>query len=95
MSIELANEKWIDSNEAGLLGQFASTKGYSDLIKAAFGYAELSRFFRDGATDKVEEVRAELRQLIRRTSPDVASTAKALLALSMGETLLIIANGAS
>ena len=57
MSIELANEKWIDGDESGILGQFASTRGYSDLIRAAYSYTALSRFFERGATEDVVEVK--------------------------------------
>jgi len=95
MSVELANEKFIDGDESGLLAQLASTRGYSDLIRAATTYAALSELFRDGATEKVDEVRKELSQLVKRGSPDVASTAKALLELSDGQKMLIITNGAN
>jgi hypothetical protein len=95
MSIELANARWLDGHEDGLLGQFASTRGYSDLIRAASSYAALSELFRDGATEKVDEARKELAQLVKRGSPDVASTARALLELSDGQEMLIITNGAN
>ena len=93
MSLELANEKWLDGHEDGLLGQFASTSGYSDLITAAQGFPALKRFFDLGATENIDDVRAELKQLIKRASGDVKSTAKALLDLSEGQDMLIITNG--
>ena len=93
MSIELANEKWMDGDERGLLGQFASTRGYSDLVRAAFSYPALARFLELGATEKVDDVRGELKELARRASKDVASTAKALLDLSDEQTMLIVTNG--
>ena len=93
--MELANEKWIDGDESGLLGQFASNRGYSDLIKASAGYPALSNFFRVGVTDEVTRVREELGRLAERASADVASTARALLALSDGQELIIITDGES
>ena len=93
MSLELANEKWIDGDSDGLLGQFASTQGYSDLITAVHGFPTLLKFVTLGATENVDEVRAELKQLIKRASGDVKSTAKALLDLSEGQDMLIITNG--
>jgi hypothetical protein len=100
MSIELANEKWLDGNKRGLLGQFASTRGYSDLIAAveakAADYPALDLFFERGATDQVDQVRKELAKLAAETDgDDVASTARALSRLAKGQELIIITNGAS
>jgi len=98
MSMELGNELWIDGKSSGLLGQFASTQGYSQLIEHAQGheYPLLAAFFHQGATDKVGGIRKELAHLIRVTNDDdVASTAKALRDLAKGEDLLIVTNGAS
>jgi len=96
MSIELANELWISGKASGLLGQFASTRGYSQLIEHAQGhdYPLLAAFFDKGVTDKVGGVRKELAHLIRITTDnDVASTAKALRDLAEGEDFLVITNG--
>ena len=95
MSVEVATEKWLDGHESGLLGQFASTRGYSDLIKAANGYAALSKFFNDGATDNVKAVQSELSELAKHGRADVKSTAQALLDLSKGQEFLVITNGAA
>ena len=96
MSIELANEKWLGHNPNGLLGQFASTKGYSDLI-AAVGkdYPALKAWFKTGVTGDVKTCRAELKKLAEdsETVPDVASTANALRDLADGLEVAIITNG--
>jgi hypothetical protein len=95
MSVELANEKWLDGDEAGLLGQFASTKGYSDLILAAEhgDYPELEQWFESGVTDRVAEVQKELERMSASAPSDIASTASALLELTKGQDLLIVTNG--
>lgn len=98
MSVELGNEQWLDGKASGLLGQFACTRGYSQLIEHAQGheYPLLAAFFHSGVTDKVGGVRKELAHLIRTTdNDDVASTAKALRDLAEGEDFLIVTNGAS
>ena len=95
MSLELANEKWLGHNPNGLLGQFASTRGYSDLIAAAEEHklAALQQFFDDGVTGDVDGVRAELKTLAAVASSDVASTAKVLRDLAEGQEILIITDG--
>ena len=95
MSLELANEKWLGHNPNGLLGQFASTKGYSDLIAAAKKgkLPTLQQFFRDGVTGDVDLVRAELLTLSKTAAADVASCAKAMRDLADGQEMLIITNG--
>jgi hypothetical protein len=93
VSIELANEKWLGHLPSGLLGQFASTKGYSDLIAAADDYLTLREFFKDGVTGDVDKVRAELKELAEEASADVSSTAKALRDLAEGQEIIIITNG--
>jgi hypothetical protein len=100
MSVQLANAKWLDGEESGLLGQFASTRGYSDLIAAVESkvrnYPAINMFFERGVTEHVNQVRAELAKLVKATGDkDVASTAKALLELSDGQKMLIITNGAN
>jgi hypothetical protein len=112
MSWNLANEKWIEftargaggddesgvGDESGLLGQFASGRGLSDLVKlvkASSGYPALSDFLLHGVTDHVAEVREELGRLAEHAPADVASTAKALSELAEGQELIIITNGVS
>ena len=94
MSVELANEKWIDGgNPDGLLGQFASTQGYSDLIAATVKFPALVDFFDKGATEDVDGVAKELQQVISKAPKEIASTAKALLDLAKGQDFLVITNG--
>jgi hypothetical protein len=98
MSIELANEKWLDGKGKGLLGQFASTRGYSDLIAAVKGrkYPVLKEFFNSGVTGDVERARAELKKLADdpKTDADVATTANALRDLADGQEVVVITDGA-
>jgi hypothetical protein len=95
MSMNLANSKWLEGDESGLLGQFASNSGYSALIFAAEhgDYPELEQWFESGVTDRVAEVQKELEHLVASASSDVASTASALLELTKGQDLLIVTNG--
>ncbi len=98
MSMYLANEKWLDGRGKGLLGQFASTKGYSDLIAAVEGekYRALNEFFEHGVTGDVKTCRAELKKLADdpKTDADGATTANALRDLVDGLEVAIITNGA-
>ena len=95
MSLELANEKWLGHNPKGLLGQFASTKGYSELMDAANkkDYPTLYQFFEDGVTGDVGQVRAELKTLAAVASKDVANCARIMRDLAEGQTMLIITDG--
>ena len=98
MSIELGNEQWLEGKASGLLGQFASTRGYSQLIEHARGheYPVLADFFSKGVTDQVASARKELSHLMRTTDDeDVRTTAKALRDLAEGEDFLMVTNGAS
>ena len=97
MSMSLANSRWLEGNEEGLLGQFASNSGYSDLILTAEkgNYPELARWFESGVTDRVVEVQKELEYMGASARSDVASTASALLALTKGQDLLIVTNGSN
>ena len=93
MSIELANAKWADGKGKGLLGQFASTQGYTSLIEAAKTPA-LRKLFRTGVTGDVKTCMSELRALAVNASKDVASTALALEALlRKAGKIAIITNG--
>ena len=99
MGLYLATEKWIDNpgDEDGLLDQFATTSGYSDLIAAAEAgdYPTLCEFFREGLTEEVEKVRVELQQLSEHARDDVAITAKGLRDLAKGQEFLVITDGCS
>jgi hypothetical protein len=95
MSMEVGNELWLGHNPSGLLGQFASTQGYTDLIKAAKKYklATLREWFSSGVTGDVEAARSELKALAKDAGSDVASTAKTLRDLIDGQKIAIITNG--
>ena len=95
MSMSLANSKWLEGDESGLLGQFATTSGYSALIFAAEhgDYPELDRWFESGVTDRVAQVQKELEHVAASAVSHVASTAAALLELTKGQDLLIVTNG--
>ncbi len=95
MSMELANELWLGHNPNGLLGQFASTQGYTDLIAAAkrAKLPTLIEFFRDGVTGDVDLVRQELSALEADADKDVASCAKEMRKLAEGQTMIIVTNG--
>ena len=99
MSMELANEKWLGHLPTGLLGQFASTQGYNDLIAAVKGkkYPTLKALFKSGVTGDVKVARKELKLLADAddTDADVASTATALRDLADGQEIIIITNGAN
>lgn len=84
MSIELANA-------GGVLGQFASNKGYSDLIDVCQAIPVLKKFFDDANTEDVPGVEDALNRIT--TPPDVVSTAHQLAALMHGQDLVYITNG--
>ena len=88
MSVEIGNG-------TELLGQFASNKGYSDLIHAtAKDYPALKKFFSYGATDDISNVERELVVLADVSEDaDVVSTAKALAGLIDGQDVAVITNG--
>lgn len=93
MSVELATEKYLDGKGEGLLGQFASNKGYSDLIAAAKKYPAFEKFVEDGATENVGPVCKDLEKMAASAPDDVASTAAALLKLMRGKKFVMIARG--
>jgi hypothetical protein len=95
MSLEVANEKWLGHNPNGLLGQFASTQGYTDLIAAAKKYKceTLREWFKSGVTGEVESARSELKTLAADAGGDIATTAKVLRDLIEGQEIAIITNG--
>jgi hypothetical protein len=100
MSLNLANYDWIDGKEDGLIGQFATTLGYTELIAAARGhdYPVLADFFAHGVSADIKGIRRELRILAtHHSSADVRSTALALRQLTRGQTKLplVITNGAN
>ena len=95
MSMELANEKWLDGDESGLLGQFASSGGYSELIEACNGYPELTELFDTGASENIDALAKELKQVIAEAPAEVASTASGLLELLKGQEMVMVTNGGS
>ena len=77
-----------------LLGQFASNKGYDDLIQAAAGSRCLSSFFHHGVTRDVQTCVAELDKLaLAVKDDDIATTATALANLIQHERVAVITNG--
>jgi hypothetical protein len=83
------------ASEHALLGQFASNKGYSDLIDAAkrSEYPALAQFFKHGATESTGPVKQELQELVSTSDSDVATTAGDLLRLIGNNDLVIITDG--
>jgi hypothetical protein len=100
MSLSVANYDWIRGKSSGILGQFASTLGYTELISAARAreYPALAAFFGSGVSDDVTAIRSELAALAAATrDPNVRGCAIALRRLTAGQTKvpLVITNGAS
>jgi hypothetical protein len=91
--MELATEKYLSGDFTGLLGQFASTKGYSDLIAAATHDPILMKFFHDGATENTIVVRSRLMQLAIHAQPDVAHTARGLAQMMQGQHFVMVTQG--
>jgi hypothetical protein len=87
MSYELAN-----ATES--LGQFASNRGYGELIAAAGDYGALEDFFATGETKDVESCIAELTALAGAvTDPSVQFTAAGLAGLMRRQEVAIITDG--
>ena len=85
-------------SRSGSLGQFASNKGYSDLIAASQKDPVLRPFFDNANTDNPKEIAAvadRLGVLAEKAPEDVASTAKELQKLIQGQSLVFITNGTS
>jgi hypothetical protein len=100
MSLNLANYDWVKGHADGLIGQFATTLGYTELIAAARGheYPVLAAFFGSGVSDDLAGIRRECQKLAdSHASADVRSCALALKKLTVGQTKLplVITNGAS
>jgi len=81
------------------LGQFASNKGYTDLIDAADAaadkYPALQGLFDTGRSKNVAKVITELNTLAATASKDVASTARTLVSLIAGKKKIVISDGVS
>lgn len=91
MSMHLIDETQRD------LGQFASNKGYSDLIRAIHQDAAnnqiLLGLIRTGVTEDTEGAIAELETLAEVAEPSVASTAVDMKQLMVGKKAVAISNG--
>ena len=84
MSMEVASER-------GSLGQFASNRGYSDLILAVGdNYPTLADWFETGVTEKISDATKELKQLAAKADSDVAETAHTLAGLISDEDVAVI-----
>ena len=87
MSYEVAN-----GDE--LLGQFASSLGYADLIEACSQDTTLHMFFQHGATEEPAKMAAALRAFAKNTpKTDIAETANTLAGLIEDQPIAVITNG--
>jgi|ERR1700735_979750 len=99
MSLSVANYDWVKGKDSGILGQFATTLGYTELISAARGheYPVLAAFFGSGTSDDLAGILSELKSLADATSSaNVRGCAIALRRLTAGQTKLplVITDGA-
>lgn len=78
-------------NESGSLGQFASNKGFSDLIAASQKDRTLKAFFDAGYSDDGEKISSALMKL--KGAPDVVLTARGLAKMIAKEKVVAITNG--
>jgi len=77
-----------------LLGQFATNKGYADLIEAAQGLPVLEDFFENGETERVPEVVTALRVMAHVTDDsDIKTTARGLADLIKGQKSVMVTDG--
>jgi hypothetical protein len=93
MSVEIVNGNNVS------LGQFASNKGYSDLIAAVDeedGYNSLKAFLEAGMTKDVVGVGADLLSFSNSADKEVAMTAVGLERLLRGQKIAVmITDGSS
>lgn len=82
---------WELANEEKSLGQFASNRGYADLIAAAKGKPALEELFDQGISRDVASCIAELEAISGDES--VRSTAARLAALMRGQAVAVITDG--
>jgi len=97
MSWYLANEKWPDGDEDGLLDQFASGRGLTDLrkaVEATDDFPALQEFIREGISEHVPELQAELQRFAKDADAEIATTARGLESLMGGQKFVMITNGA-
>ena len=83
-----------------LVDQFASTNGYSDLIKAIertpILYPNLVAFVKAGETNKAQAVKKELQALaVHCGKPDVANTCRGLANMIGVSTFVSVTHGLS
>jgi len=96
VSWDLANEKWLDGDEAGLLGQFASGGGLRDLsayVQKDARAKALHSFLKVGAVEVTPDLTKDLERAAASAPSDVASTASAMLDLLEGQEFAMIVNG--
>ena len=77
----------------GSIGQFATTSGLADLVKASRGSSVLKAFFDEGYTDNCHDVAQALRQI--EGPADVTSTALGLAKMIEDLKVAAISNGES
>jgi 2'-5' RNA ligase len=76
------------------LGQFASNKGYHDLIAAAKGYPSLAQMFDHGETGDARACAAELQELADEVDDkDVRETALGLAKMIRGKDNVVLTDG--
>lgn len=85
---------WYLANEDGIIGQFASGKGLSDLTSTLAAYPALAKLFKDGATKNIVLCSVELNRLAKTTCDmSVRTTATTLANLLRGQRLVSITQG--
>ena len=85
MSVEVVGSR-------GIIGQFASNQGFSDLIDAAENIPVLKKFFGFGVSEQIPTVVKALREL--KGSEDVTQTAAGLADMIEGQAFAILYDGA-
>lgn len=84
------------SNETEVLGQFSSNAGYGDFISASEGYPAISALFKNGGSEEISKLAADLEKLIETTKdPDVKSSAQELKKLLNNQNCVVVTDGTS
>jgi hypothetical protein len=79
--------------DIGSLGQFASNRGYGDLIAAGSRHPPLKQLFETGESSDVPGVIAALNRI--ESPPDVKTTAHGLARMIVDQTSIMISDGLS
>ena len=82
------------ANETEVIGQFASNKGYTDLIAASKGFRNLTSLFENGVSESIDDLQTELKLIVKHCKlPDIVSSAKALDTLLEGQDCVVVTDG--